>query len=178
MPRRADPRTAADQDPQTDTGVTDARAGGSQTPAAAAALGSLADLPVAGLTRRRMGLVIAAIVAAWVIVLFARQVGEASEASARADAVRISNVVLAADVAGLQRELDLIQRQAYIEQQARTYRLGTPQEIPFILADGAPSLAPDAPGSASVRLGAVTERRSPLDAWLDLLFGSASTSAP
>jgi hypothetical protein len=27
-----------------------------------------------------------------------------------------------------------------------------------------------------VRLGAVTEQRSPLDAWLDLLFGSADAA--
>jgi len=178
MPRRADPRTAADTDPEPADPTASGRSVGGPTPAAAAALGSLSDLPVAGLTRRRIGLLIAAVVAAWVIVLFARQVGEASEAASRADAVRISNVTLAADVNGLERELDLIQRQAYIEQQARTYRLGTPQEIPFILADGAPSLAPDAPGSASVRLGATTERRSPLDAWLDLLFGSDDTPAP
>jgi hypothetical protein len=178
MPRRADPRTAADPDPETADTTASGRSVGGPTPAAAAALGSLSDLPVAGLTRRRIGLLLAALVAAWVIVLFARQVGEASEAASRADAVRVSNTVLAADVAGLQRELDLIQRQAYVEQQARTYRLGTPQEIPFILADGAPSLGPDAPGSASVRLGAVTERRSPLDAWLDLLFGASGAAAP
>jgi cell division protein FtsB len=143
------------------------------TPAAEAALGSLADLPVAGLTRRRIGLLIAAIVASWVIVLFARQVGEASDAIARADAVRASNTALAADVVGLERELELIRRQAYISQQARTYRLGATNEIPFMLADGAPTLPPDAPGSASVRLGAVTVQRSPLEAWLDLLFGSS-----
>ena len=60
-------------------------AGSTPTPAAAAAIGSLSDLPVAGLTRRRIALLIGALVAAWVIVLFARQVGEASEATARAE---------------------------------------------------------------------------------------------
>ena len=38
---------------------------------------SLADLPVAGLTRRRIALLLGAMVAAWVIVLFAHQVGQA-----------------------------------------------------------------------------------------------------
>ena len=42
-----------------------------------------------------------------------------------------------------------------------------------MLADDAPPLAPDAPGSASVRLGAVVDRPSPLESWLDLLFGAA-----
>ena len=40
----------------------------------------------------------------------------------------------------------------------------------FTLAAGAPSLAPNAPGSASVRLGAPTST-NPLDRWLTLLFG-------
>ena len=144
---------------------------GVAAPAAATASGSLADLPVAGLTRRRIALLIGALVAAWIIVLFARQVGDASAATSRADAMRASNAALAADVAALASELDLIQHGAYIEQQARTYRLGTTPEIPFTLADDAPSLAPDAPGMASVRLGATSERPSPLESWLDLLFG-------
>jgi cell division protein FtsB len=178
MPRRADRQTAAEAEPDavepTSPGPSNARL----TPAAASAMGSLADLPVAGLTRRRIALLIGALVAAWVIVLFARQVGEASEATARADAARMSNAALAANVVDLQRELELIQRDAYIGQQARIYRLGTPQEIPFTLADDAPSLAPDAPGQAAVRLGAVTMRQSPLDAWLDLLFGASGSPSP
>jgi cell division protein FtsB len=94
-----------------------------------------------------------------------------SEASSRAETMRSENTRLGAEVAGLERELALIQRQAYIEQQARQYRLGTPREIPFVIADDAPPLAGDAPGSASVRLGATGDRRSPVDSWLDLLFG-------
>src|SRR5689334_24747773 len=82
-------------------------------------LAPLADLPVAGLTRRRIALLIGALVAAWVIVLFARQVGEASEASTRADERRVQNEALSANVSALEQELALIQRQSYIEQQAR-----------------------------------------------------------
>jgi cell division protein FtsB len=132
---------------------------------------SLADLPVAGLTRRRVALLLGALIAAWVILLFAHQVGQASEASARADSMRTSNAALESDVAALQTELDQIQRQAYVDQQARAYRLGTAREVPFALADNAPTLAPDAPGSAGVRLGAVTEQPSPLAQWIRLLFG-------
>lgn len=152
------------------------------TPAATASLGSLSDLPVAGLTRRRIALLIGSLVAAWVIVLFARQVGEASDATARAVDMRTANVVLAAEVAALEDELTLIQRQAYIEQQARGYRLGKPREIPFTLADDAPALAADAPGTAAARLGTVVDRASPLEAWLQMLFGQggdpAATSGP
>jgi cell division protein FtsB len=146
--------------------------GAEPSPAAAAAIGSLADLPVAGLTRRRIALLIGAILAAWVVVLFARQVGEASEATTRAAEMRASNATLASDVAAAEHELALIQQQAYVQQQAREYRLGHPREIPFILSDDAPALAADAPGSAAVRLGEVADRRTPLESWLDLLFGS------
>ena len=145
--------------------------------AAAASLGSLSDLPVAGLTRRRIALLIGSLVAAWVIVLFARQVGEASEAMVRAEDMRIANVALEGEVAGLEDELALIQRQAYIEQQAREYRLGKPREVPFVLAEDAPPLAADAPGTAAVRLGAVVVRPSPLESWLDLLFGPGGDPA-
>ena len=86
--------------------------------------------------------------------------------------MRASNAALASDVAAAQHELTLIQQQAYIQQQAREYRLGRPREIPFILADDAPPLPPDAPGSAAVRLGEVVDRRTPIESWLDLLFGS------
>lgn len=174
MPRHAERQRTAEAAPDDVDGEVPVRAGSPLSPAAAAAVGSLSDLPVAGLTRRRIALVIGALIAAWVIVLFARQVSEASDAASRADAARVSNTALTAEVLALQQELELIQRPAYIEQQARTYRLGSPEEIPFSLTDSAPSLAPDAPGMPSVRLGAVTTRPSPLESWLDLLFGAPS----
>jgi hypothetical protein len=147
------------------------------TPVAAGAMGSLADLPVAGLTRRRIALLIGALVAAWVIVLFARQVGEASEATARADAMRVTNVQLESDVAALEAELVLIQKQVYIAQAAREYRLGKATEVPFALADDAPALADDAPGSALVRLGTRAAEPTPLESWALLLFGDAGARA-
>jgi cell division protein FtsB len=171
LPRRSTP---APSDPDADSLAVAADAApepAAAAPSAAGALGSLWDLPVAGLTRRRMALLIGALVAAWVIVLFARQVGDASTATARADAMRLSNTQLTADVAGLQSELALIQRQAYIQQVAREYRLGDPKEIPFAVADDAPPLGPDAPGSAAVRLGTAGTTSTPLDAWARMLFG-------
>lgn len=142
-----------------------------QSPAAAAALGSLADLPVAGLTRRRIAIVIGALLAAWVIVLFARQVSEASEATARVDAMRAASVRLEAEVSALGAELALIQQEPYFTQAARGYRLGEPDEVPFVLEDDAPTLPPDAPGSALVRLGTGADPATPLESWLRLLFG-------
>lgn len=142
-------------------------------PAAAGALGSLADLPVAGLTRRRIAILMGAVLAAWVILLFARQVGEVGDATARASAMRTENARLESEAAALEAELMLIQRQDYIEQAARAYRLGNPKEIPFTLDENAPPLSADAPGSAAVRLGAVAVTVTPVEAWARLLFGGA-----
>ncbi len=174
MPRS--PKSPEPGSPRPETADPDVPepAGQVPAPAAATALGSLADLPVAGLTRRRVALLLGALVAAWVIVLFARQVGEASEATARADAMRAANVRLETDVSALEDELTLIQREAFIAQAARGYRLGTPQEIPFTLAEDAPPLPEDAPGSAAGRLGTTTERPRPIDSWTRLLFGDPS----
>ncbi len=130
----------------------------------------LSALPIAGVTRRRIGFLVGALVSAWILIVFARQVGEASAASARVDALEAANAALAGDVAALEREYQLIQRQEWIVQQARGYRLGSPGEIPFGLA-AAPSLSPDAPGSAAVRLGASADDQTPLESWLSLLFG-------
>jgi len=132
----------------------------------------LAAFPVLGITRRRMAFVLGGMLAAWIIIVFARQVSEAAAATTRAGAAAERNAELRLEVGALTRELQLIQRQAYVLQQARGYGLGAQDDVPFTLAADAPPLAADAPGSAAVRVGAELERRSPLDAWLSLIFGS------
>ena len=131
----------------------------------------LSSVPIAGLTRRRMAWLAAGFATVWIVIAFGRQVGEASAAVSAAHQAQVDNAALQQRVDSLQREAALIQQPAYIAQQARAYRLGSPNEIPFTLAADAPTLPPDAPGSVSVRLGAATARQSPLDSWLSLLFG-------
>ena len=133
----------------------------------------LAALPVAGLTRRRMLVSATLLAVAWLSFAFIRQVGDVTAASARADALQAANRALAADIAALDGELRLIQRQDYIVQQARGYRLGTAREVPFTLHGPLPSLPPDAPGASGTRVGAAEGRQTPLEAWLTLLFGAA-----
>ena len=132
---------------------------------------SLEGLSIAGITRRRAAFALGAFVSIWIIAVFARQVGDASAAVARAERIRVENQLVATNVAALQAELELIQKQEYIVQQARAYGLGTPRERPFELAPDASSLPADAAGSAAVRLGAEAETRSPLETWLSVLFG-------
>ena len=133
---------------------------------------SLEGLSVAGLTRRRAGWLVATFIAAWIVVVFARQVGDAAAKAAEADRARTANAALTADVSALQRELRLVQEPSFIAQQAHGQGLGGPRDHAFTLAQDAPPLSADAPGSASVRLGGDPTPPSPLESWLDLLFGS------
>jgi cell division protein FtsB len=131
----------------------------------------LSSLSIAGITRRHVAWIAAGLISAWIVVIFARQVGEASAASSRAAQLAADNASLAAEVRSLENEVALIVRPEYVAQQARAYRFGGSHEIPFTLA---PTVAPPvdgAPGSASVRLGARDDRQTPLESWLSLLFG-------
>lgn len=131
----------------------------------------LAALPIAGITQRRVAILLGALLAAWIVLLFARQVSEASAASSRADAMIAENAARYAQIAALERELDRIQQPRFILQQARAHGLGGRNEIAFTLDPDAPPLAANAPGSAALRVGAPV-RVSPLESWLSILFGS------
>lgn len=131
----------------------------------------LSALSIAGITRRRVGWVAAALVSAWIVVVFARQAAEASSASSRADEIARENAAILEEIDALEEELALISRPEYVAQQARGYRLGSTREIPFTLDSAVPTPGPNAPGSASVRLGAEEDRVTPLESWLSLLFG-------
>lgn len=130
----------------------------------------LASLPIVGITRRRLAMFIGVLLAAWIVIVFARQVSEASAATGRAEAMLAANAAKRTEIAGLERELDRIQQPRYVLQQARSYGLGGSREIPFRLAEDAPPLDDNAPGSAASRVGA-SSSVSPLERWLTLLFG-------
>ena len=138
---------------------------------------SLAGLGIAGLSRRRVGWAALALVTVWILVSFAGQASDAARAAERASQEQSANGALVARVAALRDELSLVQTQRWILQQARAYGLGTGNERPFAIAADAPSIAPDAPGSPARRLGSVVDQRSPLDVWLDALFGSGTAAA-
>lgn len=130
-----------------------------------------ASLPMPSLSRRRVVTAAGVLLAALLILSFARQVSEATAASNHAAELRAANAELRDQVARLQQDLGHVQDMRYIRLEGRAFGLGGPREIPFALTAGAPALAADAPGSASVRLGAVPRPQSPLDAWLEVLFG-------
>lgn len=162
-PAQPDSRAAATTLPGGDEPADD--------PTAAASSVDLSGLTVAGITRRRVGWVAAAFVSVWIVIVFARQVGDATTAANRAAQMVADNAALAAEVQALEGELALIVEPAFVGLQARGHGLGAPREIPFTLAPSVPTAADGAPGSASVRLGADDDRQTPLESWLALLFG-------
>jgi cell division protein FtsB len=173
MPRRRPSGSAAESEPVADAPSVDAPhpPTGSPEPTDDGIDLSLEGLGVVGVTRRRVAFLLGAIVATWIVIVFARQVGEAQAASTRASDMAAANAALSADVDALHRELDTIQQPAFVDQQARANGLGRPNERPFRLAPGAAPLAPDAPGSAVTRLGSTEHRQTPLESWLSLLLG-------
>jgi cell division protein FtsB len=162
---RDDESVVPDDAPRDDAGPTDDPYRPSLGPV------DLSGLSVAGITRRRVGWVAAGFVAIWIVVIFARQVGDATNATNRAAQMAADNAALAAEVEALQSEVALIVEPDYVAQQARGHGFGSPREIPFTLSATVPPPVDGAPGSASVRLGATDRRQTPLEAWLSLLFG-------
>jgi hypothetical protein len=163
-PRKDDPTAP---DPSEAGGDGDVR----EPEAPRAGAPDLSGLPIAGIGRRQLALILGAVATVWIVVLFARQIGDASAASTRAEDLAAANETLRDDIAGYRRELALIQRQEYVLIQARGYGLGKGREIPFSLAPDAPPLPPDAPGSASVRVGSDVGQATPFERWMELLFG-------
>jgi hypothetical protein len=123
-------------------------------------------------SRRRLAIIAVGLVAAWLLFAFGREVADAASASDHAAALRQTNAQLSAQLAAIQSDLARAGQDDYVNVAARGDGLGARHEVPFALAAGAPSLAPDAPGSASQRLGAEPAPGSPLEAWLARLFGS------
>jgi hypothetical protein len=163
--------TPLDDDPDepVETGAADGARSGRDS--GTRDLPDLSNLPMIGLTRRRLAGIIGALLAIWIVVVFARQVGEASAAAARVDQMTTDNAARSQEVVALAREFEQIKQPNFIEQQARAHGLGVSKEIAFTLAPDAPPLPDDAPGSASVRLGAKRSQVSPLESWMTLLFG-------
>jgi hypothetical protein len=86
--------------------------------------------------------------------------------------MRARNAAMERDVASLEQELKLVKQPAYTAEMARAYMLGTPREIPFTLDPSAPALPADAPGSVGIKPQGDEQTSSPLDSWLQVLFGS------
>ena len=129
--------------------------------------------PAVVFDRRRAALLLGTFAAAWIVLLFARQVGDAAAATATADALREENAAITTRIEALESERLRVVEPRFVAQQARGFELGGAGERPFALAPNAAPLPLDAPGSAAVRLGARPQPTSNLEVWFTLLFGPA-----
>jgi len=119
---------------------------------------------------RLLALVVAFLLFAF-IALIGRSLIGALEVHAEVSRLRDENAALAAQAEALTAERILLDDAAFLDLIARGYSLGSSVERPFVLAADASELPADAPGSAARRLTVPEEVRSPLDAWIEVLFG-------
>jgi len=111
--------------------------------------------------------ILAAVVAVWLVLVLGRALTQLNEASERAAAVGAESAALQARLEAGQRELELVQADAFQSLQARSYGLGREGERAFGLEADAPPPPPIVPlGGQSAPLS-----RTPLEAWLGVLFG-------
>jgi hypothetical protein len=116
-----------------------------------------------------------AIVAVWLVLVFARALGDVDKATTRQQGVAAEATTLQQRLDADHRELLLVQTDAFQRMQAREYGMGAAGEVVFSLPQDAPSPAPitllggaTAQGTSATR---ASPAASPLDAWLKLLFG-------
>jgi hypothetical protein len=115
-------------------------------------------------------LVVLVVVLAFLLVVGRSLIG-ALEVNAEISRLRDENAALAAKAEALSAERILLDDAAFLDLIARGYSLGSSVERPFVLAADATELPADAPGSAARRLTVIEEVRSPIDAWIEILFG-------
>lgn len=121
-------------------------------------------------TARLRALVVIFLLLAFVALIGRSLIG-ALEVNAKISRLRDENAALAAEAEALIAERILLDDAAFLDLIARGYALGSTVERPFVLAAGATELPDDAPGSAARRLTVEEEARTPLDAWIEVLFG-------
>lgn len=111
------------------------------------------------------------LLAVLILALFGRSLISALEVNAEIAQLRDENARLAAQAEAMTAERILLDDAAFLDLIARGYSLGSSVERPFVLAADATELPADAPGSAARRLTIPEEVRSPIDAWIEVLFG-------
>jgi hypothetical protein len=124
-----------------------------------------------GLRPRRTQIVAIGLVilAFWLVVVFGKALGQLNEATQRQQVAAAETQALQLQLDGGKRELMLVQTDAFQALQARALGMGTGREQVFALTPGSP------PAPAIVPLGrtsATVTQESPLEGWLQLLFGN------
>lgn len=108
------------------------------------------------------------VVAFWLVVTFGRALGQLNDATQRQQTAAAEAAALQLQLEAGRRELALVQTDAFQRLQARALGMGEAGELLFTLTS-------DAPPPAIVPLGqrnTTSATQGPLEAWLELLFGS------
>jgi len=117
---------------------------------------------------RHLALILLIVAASWVVVSFGRTITQLNAATDRQAQPTTETAALTERLQAEHRELDLVQTDGYQAMQARAFGIGAPGETAFSLEEGAPEPQPVIPLGARP---AATQAQTPLDAWLQLLFG-------
>ena len=120
------------------------------------------------LRRRHLGFLAAALVVVWILLVLARAISNASATTDRATRLRTENEQLQVQLEAARRELAIVQSKEYVRLESRAYGMGATAERAFSLQQGAP------PPPRIRPLGATRAEEggtSPLEDWLELLFG-------
>jgi hypothetical protein len=117
----------------------------------------------------RTGLVLLGVVVVgiWVVLGFANTITQLNAASDRQAVLTTETKALTNRLDAGHRELELVQTDAFQALQARGFGIGAPGEVAFSLPTDTPALRVVPLGSE----GSAAAPKSPLDAWLRLLFG-------
>ncbi|HEY7599434.1 MAG TPA: hypothetical protein VH741_05870 [Candidatus Limnocylindrales bacterium] len=110
--------------------------------------------------------IVGVVIAFWVVVAFGRALATLNEANERAAALRAETAALEMRLAQGQAEMELAQTPAFQRMLARALGMAPAGEQAFALEPGAPPPPAVQPLGTDPAAG-----RSPLDAWLTLLFG-------
>ena len=108
------------------------------------------------------------ILGVWLVLVFGRALTELNEATARQAAVAAENAALEQRLEAGKRELELVQTDSFQRLQARAFGLGEAGERVFSLDSEASPAPPIIPLGGS---NAPATSDTPLEAWLNLLFG-------
>lgn len=119
--------------------------------------------------RRGAVILLGLFAAAWLAFIFAGAMARASDLDARLTDARAETAALDAQVEAGYAEIEFIKSDTYIEQAARGLGFGEPGEQSFKLPEDAPAAQP-IPLLGSAESGGPP--RTPLDAWIELLFGA------
>lgn len=112
-----------------------------------------------------VGLIVAGF---WLVLVYGRALSQLNEATARQAAIASETQQMQMELDADQRELRLVQTDAFQGMQARALGLGADGELVFALASGAPAPAQIVPLGRSAGPAAT---KTPLESWIELLFG-------